>query len=91
MRLWSVISGAALQAVAHPGDMANLFFGVAWSPDGRLLAGGGKDGASYIWAAAGGKFLHQLVLVRMNVILTYCRFYDPFGNRLQRCSPPLAE
>jgi predicted enzyme related to lactoylglutathione lyase len=23
--------------------------------------------------------------------VTYCSFYDPFGNRLQMCSPPPAE
>jgi predicted enzyme related to lactoylglutathione lyase len=21
-------------------------------------------------------------------VVTYCSFYDPFGNRLQMCSPP---
>jgi catechol 2,3-dioxygenase-like lactoylglutathione lyase family enzyme len=24
-------------------------------------------------------------------VVTYCSFYDPFGNRLQMCSPPPAE
>ena len=33
---------------------------LAWSPDGRYLAGGGADGTVYIWDAADRTLLHRL-------------------------------
>jgi len=33
---------------------------IAFSPDGKLLAGGDTDGSVYLWEAATGKVIHQL-------------------------------
>src|SRR5258706_629035 len=33
---------------------------VAWSPDGAQLAGGGDDGALYVWDAANGRLLQRM-------------------------------
>jgi WD40 repeat protein len=35
-------------------------YGVAWSPDGRLLASGGKERTILVWAAEDGRRVHSL-------------------------------
>src|SRR5262249_12076559 len=60
--VWDVNSGALLLTLCHP---AGACFGVAFSPDGNLLAAGGgpfRDDESEVtvWDASSGKVVHTL-------------------------------
>ncbi len=45
IRLWDSASGACLQVLQHPDDSSNMFYSLAWSPDGQQLAcGTWRDG-----------------------------------------------
>jgi WD40 repeat protein/tRNA A-37 threonylcarbamoyl transferase component Bud32 len=43
-----VVTGEALQSLVHPAEL----WGLAWSPDGRLLAAGCDDRKAYVWDTA---------------------------------------
>jgi WD40 repeat protein len=49
-------TGEGLQTLVHPAEL----WGLAWSPDGRLLAAGCDDRKSYVWDTASWR--HQAVL-----------------------------
>jgi WD40 repeat protein len=53
VRIVDAGSGAAVQSLPHPDDVD----GLAWSPDGRLLATGCEDRELRIWKAASGRQL----------------------------------
>lgn len=63
---------------AHNGPISAL----AWSPDGSLLASGGRDGIVHIWQAASGtlvcSFSHEKVVT--------CLSWSPDGLRLSAAS-----
>jgi predicted ATPase/tetratricopeptide (TPR) repeat protein len=40
IRLWEPVAGASLQILQHPDDSGNVFYSLAWSPDGQRLAAG---------------------------------------------------
>jgi WD40 repeat protein len=47
-------------AVAPPGNERRCVWGVAYSPDGQMLASGHGDGAIRLWCAADGRLLRTL-------------------------------
>ena len=49
MRLWDLATGTELRRVGGPGDRLT---GVAFSPDGRMLAASGWDADIQLWALA---------------------------------------
>ena len=48
--VWSVITGAPLMSMRHPDQVSSL----AWSPDGKSIAAGGKNNL-IVWDAVTGK------------------------------------
>jgi WD40 repeat protein len=67
VRLWDVASGRQLWKVLghlEPGALPRKFgtrvYGVAFSPDGAMLATGGTDPAIKLWDVATGKKLREL-------------------------------
>jgi WD40 repeat protein/DNA-binding SARP family transcriptional activator/type II secretory pathway predicted ATPase ExeA len=54
-------------------------YGLAWSPDGTLLATGGPDGIARVWEADSGKLLFDLV---GHTGLVGMLAFSPDGNRL---------
>jgi hypothetical protein len=89
VRLWSLPEGKLLRTLRLPIDRGNLpsAFAVAMSPDGRLVAAGGRDAAVeakgnhgvYIFDSASGTSMRRLGAFP-NAI-TYIDF-SPDGNRL---------
>jgi WD40 repeat protein len=58
LRLWSVTTGKELTAPAADGPVS--YPALAFSTDGKLLAGGGADGVVRVWDVATGKLRHRL-------------------------------
>lgn len=50
VRVWDVQTGKELPSLTHEGRLTAL----AFSPDGRLLAGAGQDHLARVWSVAGG-------------------------------------
>ena len=53
--------------------------GVAWSPDSRQLASGGRDGDVHVWEIA---TQHHLTTLRNNVDVVRCVAWSPDGRQL---------
>src|SRR5260370_37231995 len=58
--IWNVEKGRAERFLLTPRQPA--LHSVAWSPDGRWLAGGGTfaEGTVFIWSAEDGQLVHAL-------------------------------
>src|SRR5262249_37664594 len=61
-------SGALVRRLGSPGRLRTI----AWSPDGRFLAGGADNWKGYVWHAATGQLLSELVGHQAEVV--HCRF-----------------
>ncbi|WP_187366017.1 WD40 repeat domain-containing serine/threonine protein kinase [Trebonia kvetii] len=57
-RLWNAASGTQLRIVTNPGSKGAL--SVAFSPDGKTLAVGDRNGKIYLWDAASGQVVATL-------------------------------
>jgi WD40 repeat protein len=49
VKLWGVQSGALKQAITVDSDSVHTVFSVAFSPDGKTLAGDGWGNAVKLW------------------------------------------
>jgi WD40 repeat protein len=45
--LWDIATGTLVATLAAPGGFS--LYGVAFSPDGKLLAAADQDGSAYLW------------------------------------------
>jgi len=57
-RLWNAATGKQLRLVTNPGSKGAL--AVAFSPDGKTLAVGDRNGRIYLWDAASGQAITTL-------------------------------
>jgi WD40 repeat protein len=57
VRLWDAASGKELRAISPEGHQT--ISSIAFSPDGKLLAGGGEDDITF-WKASTGKKIRAL-------------------------------
>jgi serine/threonine protein kinase/WD40 repeat protein len=55
VRLWNVATGKPITTFADPSSQGAL--SLAFSPDGKTLAVGDRDGATYLWNVATGKLI----------------------------------
>ena len=85
-RLWEATTGEVMIWNLHSGvrELAlkasdQLIFFLAFSPDGKRLAGAGEDGSAYVWDALNGKLLLQLSAHQGPVAVVA---YSPDGARL---------
>src|SRR5262249_54903707 len=62
VRMWDVVKGgnAIREINAHVTPNETAVFGLAWSPDGKELAGGGIAGRVKIWDAASGNLVREI-------------------------------
>ncbi len=52
IRLWDPTSGSCLQIIGDADSADTIFYGVAWSPDGKLLACGTYQRGVQVWDVA---------------------------------------
>lgn len=78
LTVWDAASGA-LQSVLH--GCRNMVQGVAWSPDGRLLASGGRDGIG-LWDLMTGVRQHELRDPDAADAVFQCMVWSPDGHLL---------
>jgi WD40 repeat protein len=57
VRLWDTATGKQIRSLGVFGDTVTC---LSFSPDGKLLAGGGAGGEVYLWQMPGGKLLRRL-------------------------------
>jgi serine/threonine protein kinase len=55
VRLWNVVTGKSTATFTDPSSQGAL--SLAFSPDGKTLAVGDRDGATYLWNVATGKLV----------------------------------
>jgi WD40 repeat protein len=78
--LWEVASG---RLRCHIVGAAEWTFALAFSPHGRLLASGGRDGTVRLWDAATGRLLHRFQGHRSDVVSLA---FSPDGRLLASAS-----
>jgi sugar lactone lactonase YvrE len=60
IRLWNVATGKLIATFADPSSQGAL--SLVFSPDGKTLAVGDRDGAAYLWNVATGKLIHAALI-----------------------------
>ena len=56
VKIWNVETGELVKTISHISDVT----GIAYSPDGTMIAGGGVDKILYIWNSKTGAVIHKL-------------------------------
>ena len=72
-RLWDIWAGQEVRTFSVP-----VAVSVDFSPDGRVIATAGWDGAAQVWEAATGRSLFQIMLANQAV----CVVFSPDGRYL---------
>lgn len=75
-KLWNLSTGQEITRLDEAGDRV---YGAAFSPDGKLLATGGKDHLVKLWDAATGRLLHVL---RGHTAYVFALAFSPDGRLL---------
>ncbi len=83
MKVWDAVSGQEIMCLRGG---AALALGVAYSPDGRLLATAGRDHAVRIWDAGTGEEVRAFEGVAPGWVRDVA--FSPDGRRLAACAGP---
>ena len=81
LKVWSIETGKDLITIAgeHQGEKSRPILSVCLSPDGKMIASGGFDGAITLWDAESGKELRK---IRGPLISVLSLEFSPDSRRL---------
>jgi serine/threonine protein kinase/WD40 repeat protein len=79
IRLWNVATGKLTTTFTDPSSQGAL--SLAFSPDGKTLAVGDRDGATYLWDVATAKLIHAPLIDPSSQGITWVAF-SPDGKTL---------
>ncbi len=82
VKVWKAATGQTLLTYSGHGD-ANDVYALAWSPNGKYIASGGKDQAVRIWDAATG---HTILIYKGHTETVWDVAWSPDGKEIVSCS-----